>query len=427
MTRRSALLETHLAQLAERLKAELTGLSPDERLAAVARVRTEQGYMAEAACRRAGRADRAQLRDSGGGGAVPGDLRGRGESSSPRCWERGRSARAHPEWLRRLRLSREVQGIMSSSVETLVNKEYKYGFVTDIESDVAPKGLTEDTIRFISARKHEPEWLLEWRLKAYRGWTKMTEPHDWPNIRYTPVDYQSISYYSAPKTQKPLGSLDEVDPKLLETYEKLGIPLSEQKLLAGCRGRRDLRQRLRRHHVQGQARRAGDHLLLLRRGGAGASRAGQEVSGLGRPGQRQLLRGAQRGGLQRRLLRVRPEGRPLSHGAVHLLPDQHGADRAVRAHPHRRRRGGVRELPRGLHGPEAGRESAPRGGGGARGARRAPRSSTRRCRTGMRATRRGGAASTTSSPSGASAPARGPRSRGPRSRPARPSPGSIPA
>jgi Fe-S cluster assembly protein SufB len=122
---------------------------------------------------------------------------------------------------------------MSSPVESLVNKEYKYGFVTDIESDVAPKGLSDDIVRFISARKREPEWLLEWRLKAYRGWVKMTEPHDWPNIKYTPVDYQAISYYSAPRTTKPLGSLDEVDPKLLETYEKLGIPLSEQKLLAG--------------------------------------------------------------------------------------------------------------------------------------------------------------------------------------------------
>jgi len=122
---------------------------------------------------------------------------------------------------------------MSSSVESLVNKEYKYGFVTDIESDVAPKGLHEDVIRLISAKKQEPEWLLEWRLKAFRGWQKMSEPHHWPNVTYTPVDYQSISYYSAPRTNKPLGSLDEVDPKLLETYTKLGIPLSEQKLLAG--------------------------------------------------------------------------------------------------------------------------------------------------------------------------------------------------
>ena len=121
---------------------------------------------------------------------------------------------------------------MSSSVETLVNKEYKYGFVTDIESDVAPKGLNEDTIRMISAKKGEPAWLLDWRLRAYRGWLKMTEPH-WANVHYQPIDYQSIRYYSAPRTAKPLGSLDEVDPKLLETYEKLGIPLSEQKLLAG--------------------------------------------------------------------------------------------------------------------------------------------------------------------------------------------------
>jgi Fe-S cluster assembly protein SufB len=122
---------------------------------------------------------------------------------------------------------------MSSSVETLVNKEYKYGFVTDIEADAAPMGLNEDIIRLISDKKREPEWLLEWRLKAYRGWLKMTEPHNWPNIKYDPVDYQALRYYSAPKTAKPLGSLDEVDPKLLETYQKLGIPLTEQKLLAG--------------------------------------------------------------------------------------------------------------------------------------------------------------------------------------------------
>jgi Fe-S cluster assembly protein SufB len=121
---------------------------------------------------------------------------------------------------------------MSSSVETLVNKEYKYGFVTNIESDLAPQGLNEDIIRMISAKKGEPEWLLEWRLRAYRGWLKMSEPH-WSNVKYEPIDYQAIRYYAAPKTAKPLGSLDEVDPKLLETYEKLGIPLSEQKLLAG--------------------------------------------------------------------------------------------------------------------------------------------------------------------------------------------------
>jgi Fe-S cluster assembly protein SufB len=122
---------------------------------------------------------------------------------------------------------------MSSPVETLVNREYKYGFVTDIEQDTAPAGLSEDTIRFISERKREPQWLLDWRLKAYRRWLEMShEPH-WANIHHEPIDYQAISYFSAPRNQKPLGSLDEVDPKLLETYAKLGIPLSEQKLLAG--------------------------------------------------------------------------------------------------------------------------------------------------------------------------------------------------
>jgi Fe-S cluster assembly protein SufB len=121
---------------------------------------------------------------------------------------------------------------MSTSIETLVSREYQYGFVTDIETDTIPRGLSEETIRLISAKKNEPEWLLEWRLKAYRRWLAMSEPH-WSNVHYAPIDYQAISYYSAPKTKKPLGSLDEVDPKLLETYDKLGIPLREQKLLAG--------------------------------------------------------------------------------------------------------------------------------------------------------------------------------------------------
>jgi Fe-S cluster assembly protein SufB len=119
-----------------------------------------------------------------------------------------------------------------SSIDEFVDREYKWGFVTDIESDVIPPGLNEDVIRLISSKKDEPEWLLEWRLKAYRGWLKMTEPH-WANVHYDPIDYNSIIYYAAPKTEKPLGSLDEVDPKLLETYDKLGIPLSEQKRLTG--------------------------------------------------------------------------------------------------------------------------------------------------------------------------------------------------
>ncbi|HKP27890.1 MAG TPA: Fe-S cluster assembly protein SufB, partial [Gemmatimonadales bacterium] len=122
---------------------------------------------------------------------------------------------------------------MTDSVETLVNREYKYGFVTDIDVDTVPPGLTEDVIGVISSRKKEPDWLLQWRLKAFRAWQKMAEPHHWANITYPPVDYQSIVYYAAPRTNAPLGSLDELDPKLRETYDKLGIPLTEQKLLAG--------------------------------------------------------------------------------------------------------------------------------------------------------------------------------------------------
>ena len=121
---------------------------------------------------------------------------------------------------------------MSSSIDSLVNREYQYGFVTDVEADTIAPGLSEDVIRLISTKKDEPAWLLDWRLKAYRRWLAMKEPH-WPNVSYEPIDYQSQSYYSAPKSVTPLQSLDEVDPELLRTYEKLGIPLNEQKFLSG--------------------------------------------------------------------------------------------------------------------------------------------------------------------------------------------------
>jgi Fe-S cluster assembly protein SufB len=117
-------------------------------------------------------------------------------------------------------------------IEQLANREYKYGFVTDIEADSVPKGLNEDIIRLISEKKDEPAFMLEWRLKAFRLWQKMDEPH-WPNVNYDTVDYQDIVYYSAPKQKKTIESLDEIDPELLRTYEKLGIPLNEQKLFAG--------------------------------------------------------------------------------------------------------------------------------------------------------------------------------------------------
>lgn len=117
-------------------------------------------------------------------------------------------------------------------LEEVTGSEYKYGFYTDIESDKAPNGLNEDIIRFISAKKNEPEWMLDWRLDAFRKWEQMKEPH-WANIHYPSPDFQAISYYSAPRKNKTLDSLDEVDPELLKTFEKLGISLDEQKRLTG--------------------------------------------------------------------------------------------------------------------------------------------------------------------------------------------------
>src|SRR5436190_403690 len=125
---------------------------------------------------------------------------------------------------------------MSTATETIegfVKQEYKYGFYTDVETESAPPGLNEDIIRLISRKKNEPEFMLAWRLKAFRHWQTMQEPH-WPNVKYGPIDYQKIIYYSAPKKRgEGPKSLDEVDPKLLETYEKLGIPLKERERLAG--------------------------------------------------------------------------------------------------------------------------------------------------------------------------------------------------
>jgi Fe-S cluster assembly protein SufB len=121
----------------------------------------------------------------------------------------------------------------NNSLEALANKEYKYGFVTEIESETAPRGLDESIIRFISEKKGEPDWLLEWRLKAYRHWLTMKEPR-WPNVTYPPIDYQEIIYYSAPRQNEDRPKdLSEVDPELLNTYKKLGIPLEEQERLAG--------------------------------------------------------------------------------------------------------------------------------------------------------------------------------------------------
>src|ERR1044072_8636600 len=129
-----------------------------------------------------------------------------------------------------------VQETVARVKEIDVDK-YKYGFTTEIESIRAPKGLNETTVRFISAKKGEPDWLLDWRLEGYRRWLTMQEP-TWANVHYPKIDFQELYYYSAPKSTEGPKSLAEVDPELLKTYERLGIPLSEQKVLAGVNGAR---------------------------------------------------------------------------------------------------------------------------------------------------------------------------------------------
>src|SRR5579864_1239611 len=117
-------------------------------------------------------------------------------------------------------------------VRSIDVEQYKYGFVTEVDSEKAAKGLSEDTVRFISAKKSEPAWMLEWRLEAYRRWLTMTEP-TWARVDYPRIDYQDLYYYAAPKPKKQVSSLDEIDPEILKTYEKLGIPLREVAVLEG--------------------------------------------------------------------------------------------------------------------------------------------------------------------------------------------------
>src|ERR1044071_5337621 len=119
-----------------------------------------------------------------------------------------------------------------SAIEKTVLSDYKYGFVTEIEADEAPPGLSEDIVRFISAKKNEPEWMLEWRLKAYHLWLGMKEPK-WPNVHYPEINFQAIKYYSAPKKKKAVESIDDIDPELRNTFERLGISLNEQKRISG--------------------------------------------------------------------------------------------------------------------------------------------------------------------------------------------------
>ena len=241
-------------------------------------------------------------------------------------------------------------------LNTIAAQEYRYGFVTDIEADVAPKGLNEDIVRWISAKKNEPEFMLQWRLKAFRHWVKLRDQEQtptWAKVHYPPIDYQNIIYYSAPKSKVKLESLDEVDPELLRTYEKLGIPLEEQKRLAGVAVdaifdsvsiATTFRKELSKHGIVfcSFSEALQEHPDLI-----------QKVPGLRRSLQRQLLRRPQRRRVLRRLLLLHTQRRPLPPRADDLLPHQHRRNGPVRTHPDNRRRRQLRKLPGGMQRPHA--------------------------------------------------------------------------
>ena len=288
----------------------------------------------------------------------------------------------------------------TDTIEQLATQEYKYGFETLIDADTFPPGLNDDVVRAISLKKHEPEWMLEWRLKALKAWQGMTEP-TWPNVHYPSPKFQEISYYSAPKNLKKLDSLDDVDPEIRKTFDKLGIPLDEQKVLSGVAVDAVFDSVSVATTFKKKLGELGIIFCSFSEAVREPSRAGAQVPRLGRAAHRQLLRRAQLGGVQRRLVRLRAEGRPLPDGAVDLLPHQRQGHRPVRAHADHRRRGRLRQLPRRLHRADARREPAARRGRRARSRSTARRSSTRPSRTGTPATRTARAASTTSSPSAA--------------------------
>ena len=188
--------------------------------------------------------------------------------------------------------------------------KYKYGFVTDIDADTVPMGLNEDIIRLISRKKGEPDWLLDWRLKAYEFWQTMKEP-SWAKLTYDKIDYQSLCYYSAPKQKAAPKSLDEVDSELLKTYEKLGIPLKEQEALAGVVAvdavfdSVSVATTYRAKHFRSRSR---------------ASRSGAPLSRFGRSLYRQFFCLPEFGSLYRRIVRLYSQRRPLSDGIVDLFP-----------------------------------------------------------------------------------------------------------
>jgi hypothetical protein len=236
--------------------------------------------------------------------------------------------------------------------------QYKYGFETLIESEKAPKGLSEDTIRFISAKKNEPEWMLAWRLDAYKRWLTMREPK-WAKVEYSPIDYQDIYYYAAPKQKDGPKSLDEIDPEILRTYEKLGIPLREQEMLLGVQ--RPAGEDGEGEGGSGYGRVAVDAVFdsvsVATTFKAELAKAGVLFMPISEALQKHP-------DLVKKYLGtvVRAAGRALPHGAIDLFPHQRAQHRPVRANADHRRPRLLCELSRRLHRAGARREPAACGG-----------------------------------------------------------------
>ena len=258
---------------------------------------------------------------------------------------------------------------MSSAIETLVNREYQYGFVTDIDADTFARGLSEDTVRLISARKREPTFLLEWRLKAYRRWLTMNEPP--LGERHVSADRLSgHQLLLGAQEREAAGESRRGRSGAASDVRALGISLTEQKRLSGVAVDAIFDSVSVGTTMKAELAKLG--IIFCSFGEAVQEHPELVRKYLGSvvPLQRQLLRRAQRRGVQRRLVLLRPEGRAVPDGAVDLLPHQRRRHRPVRAHADRRRRGRLRELSRGLHGAEARHEPAARGGGRAGRARR---------------------------------------------------------
>ena len=277
-------------------------------------------------------------------------------------------------------------------VEAL-SRRYGAGFITDIETDSLPPGLNEDIIRALSALKEEPEWMTEWRLAAYRHWLTMPMPH-WAKLKIAPIDFQAISYYAAPKNRPK--SLDEVDPKLIETYDKLGVPLHERARLAGVAVDAVFDSVSVGTTFRKELAEAGVIFCSMSEAIKEHPELVREYLGTVVPAGDNYFAALNSAVFSDGSFVFIPEGRALPDGAVHLFPHQRRPHRPVRAHPDHRRGRGLRVLPGRLHRADARREPAARGGGRAGGAGKGQHQVLHGAELVSRATRRAAAASTTS-------------------------------